>query len=97
MHYPENNGTPAAWRLVSINDSELGHPALILASLNQIGGIMTYPWPRLSPEDPFAVEKSTILLSLGFTPLLSRPPYADESHALHKQVSGLTKNYVTNV
>lgn len=48
---------------------------------------MVYPWPKNSPEDQFAVEKSTLLLSLGFTPLLSRPPYADDALQVQKQVN----------
>jgi hypothetical protein len=46
---------------------------------------MVHPWP--SEREPYAVEKSTILLSLGCIPVTSVPPYAAEAAMMNNEVN----------
>ncbi|CAG5081133.1 Oidioi.mRNA.OKI2018_I69.PAR.g9795.t1.cds [Oikopleura dioica] len=73
------------WRLMSITDKDLGHPAILLATLNEMPP-MVFPWPFTSADDPYAKEKSTILLVLGFIPLGTYPEYALEAVDISKEV-----------
>ncbi|CAG5106471.1 Oidioi.mRNA.OKI2018_I69.chr1.g2858.t1.cds [Oikopleura dioica] len=75
----------SGWRLVSITDKDLGHPAIVLATLNDMPP-MVFPWPFPSAEDPYAKAKSTILLVCGFIPLGAYPEYALEAVDISKKV-----------
>ncbi|CBY34927.1 unnamed protein product [Oikopleura dioica] len=68
------------WKLLSLSDHQLGHPARILSTLNAAPNCV-YPWPSVK-NDKFAVEKSKLLLVMGFTPVVVIPPYAEDAKKL---------------
>jgi hypothetical protein len=78
--------------LLSLGDEALGSPITILAALNEMP-LVHYPWPgQLGNDDDFPVERSTMLLSLGFMPLCIQPEYAKEAELLNSPVSSNKQN-----
>jgi hypothetical protein len=61
------------WKLLSLQDRELGSPSFLLATISQNPRAI-YPWP--SEKDDFGEMKAKILLSCGFVPAIEEPPYA---------------------
>jgi hypothetical protein len=58
--------------------------------------LLHYPWPGQKigsndDDDNFPVERSTLLLSLGFIPLCIQPEYEKEAALLRSSVSYLNK------
>ena len=73
--------------MLSLGDEALGSPITILATLNEMP-LLHYPWPgQMGNDDDFPVERSTLLLSLGFMPLCIQPEYAKEAELLKSPVS----------
>ncbi|CBY41458.1 unnamed protein product, partial [Oikopleura dioica] len=82
---PDYAGIPRkSWKLISLSDAAIGQPSRVLATLNETP-LLAYPWPCAEREN-WAIEKTTLLLSLGFSPLVFSPEYAREAELLTPQV-----------
>ncbi|CBY42466.1 unnamed protein product, partial [Oikopleura dioica] len=74
------------WRLLSLGDEALGTPQMIAIAINQMP-LLHYPWSGqlAGAVNDFPVERSTLLLSLGFMPLVMQPEYEKEAKLINEE------------
>jgi len=73
--------------LLSLGDEALGTPQMIAIAINQMP-LLHYPWSGqlAGAVNDFPVERSTLLLSLGFMPLVMQPEYEKEAKLINEEV-----------
>ena len=78
MMFTKVEGGGCEWILTDVCDpSILDLPRLVLALNTRIR--VVYPWPKPSVHNPYAHQKSLVLLNAGFVPQCTRPEYGDVS------------------